>query len=65
MSVSYTADDSIIYSPHRLLITSESGTSPMTIRFQFMPMYGPQEWYDFVPNTQVRRDVPTARESVE
>ena len=42
----------IHYGPHRINCTAES-TSPITVRYQFMPLYGPQEWFDYEPKTLV------------
>ena len=43
-------DYEITYSPHRIQCSAVS-TSPVTIRYQFMPLYGPQEWFDYDPYT--------------
>ena len=49
-------DYEIFYSPHRIQVTAVGNTSPFTMRYQFMPLYGPQRWYDFEPQTQLFRD---------
>lgn len=43
-----TADDRILYSPHRLRITAV-GESTSTLKIQAMPLYGPEEWFDRTP----------------
>ena len=52
-------DYEITYSPHRIICTAVINSS-MTIRYQFMPMYGPFEWLDFEPKTQVRLDAASS-----
>lgn len=50
----------IDYSPHRIKVTASGNTCPLTMRWQFMPLYGPQEWFDFEPQTRT----PAAEHSV-
>ena len=40
-----TNDESILYSQHRIRVIAES-TSPVPIKCQVMPMYGPEQWFD-------------------
>jgi len=35
----------IVCTAHRIMCTAVA-TSPVTIRMQVMPLYGPQEWFD-------------------
>ena len=46
----------------QLTLMSCTGDSiaPFTVRYQFMPLYGPQRWYDFEPQTQVRGDAASS-----
>ena len=54
----------ITYSPHRIVCTAVNN-SPLTIRYQFMPLYGPQEWFDFEARTLVSRSAAPSRSTEE
>ena len=54
----------ITYGPHRINCTAEN-TSPITVRYQFMPLYGPERWYDYEPQTFVSRTPAAGERSKE
>lgn len=57
----------IVCTAHRIMCTAVA-TSPVTIRMQVMPLYGPQEWFDceletlvISPNTSRTNEPSTSR----
>lgn len=44
----------IYYSPHRIQVTAQGNNQTLDVRYYFMPLYGPQEWFTFEPVTQLQ-----------
>lgn len=52
----------IDYSPHRIKVTASGNSCSLTMRWQFMPLYGPQEWFDFEPVTRTQSPAAKRKE---
>ena len=54
-----TADDRIFYMAHRIMVTAIDSNIPYTALYQFTPLCGPQELFEFKPITLVNPSTGT------